>query len=53
MELAIALAVKPFVAVAILVPARMLEAVLERRMKDGWLKRLLFSPLPGQQRRWD
>jgi hypothetical protein len=51
--LTVALVLKPFVALAILVPARVLETVLQRRMRDGWLKRLLFSPLPGHGRSRD
>jgi hypothetical protein len=33
---------KPLVALAILVPARLLVVLLQRRMKDGKLKRLLL-----------
>lgn len=37
-----AILLKPLVALVILVPARMLVVQLERRMKDGKLKRLLL-----------
>lgn len=37
-----AILLKPLIALAILVPARMLVIRLERRMKDGKLKRLLL-----------
>ena len=33
---------KPLLALAILVPARLLVVLLQRRMKDGKLKRLLL-----------
>jgi hypothetical protein len=42
MSLLLALVLKPFVALAVLLPARVLERKLHREMKDGWLKRLLF-----------
>jgi signal transduction histidine kinase len=37
-----AILLKPLIALVILVPIRMLVVVLERRMKDGKLKRLLL-----------
>lgn len=37
-----ALLLKPLIALAILVPLRMLVVLLDRRMKDGKLKALLF-----------
>jgi hypothetical protein len=42
MNLLLAFVLKPFVALAILLPARALEDKLKRKMKDGKLKRLLF-----------
>lgn len=41
---------KPFVALAILVPVRIFSEMLRRRMPDSRLKRLLFLPLPGHRR---
>lgn len=53
MNLLLAVLLKPFVAVLILVPVRLLVLVIQRRMSDSKLKRLLFSPLPGQRGRWN
>lgn len=39
---ALALLLKPLVALAILIPARAIALGLQRRMKDGRLKRLLL-----------
>lgn len=50
MDLFIALVLKPFLVLPILVFARVIEVVVQRRMRDSWFKRLLFSPLPGQKR---
>ena len=51
MSLMLALILKPFVALAILVPVRVATEVLRARMPDGKLKRLLFLPLARQSRR--
>ena len=51
MSLMLAVFLKPFVALAILVPVRVATEVLRARMKDSKLKRILFSPLPGQSSR--
>ncbi len=48
MSLMLAVFLNPFVALAILVPVRMATELLRARMKDSKLKRILFSPLPGQ-----
>jgi hypothetical protein len=39
---ALALLLKPLIALVILVPIRLFTIRLQRRMKDGKLKRLLF-----------
>lgn len=54
MDLLLAVVLKPFAALVILVPALMLAAWIHRRMPDSKLKRILFSPLPGhrQRSRW-
>ena len=49
MSLMLAVLLKPFVALAILVPVRVATEALRARMRDGKLKRILFSPLPGQR----
>jgi hypothetical protein len=51
MSLMLAIFLKPFIALAILVPIRVTTEVLRARMRDGKLKRILFSPLPGQRSR--
>lgn len=51
MSLLIALILKPFVVLAVLVPARVASEALRARMQDSRLKRILFSPLPGQRSR--
>lgn len=48
MSLMLAIFLKPFVALAILVPVRVATELLRAKMRDGKLKRILFSPLPGQ-----
>jgi hypothetical protein len=45
----LAIFLKPFVALVILVPIRVGTELLRTRMKEGKLKRILFSPLPGQR----
>jgi hypothetical protein len=49
MSLALTVILKPFVALAILVPVRVATELLRARMKEGKLKRLLFLPLSGQR----
>ncbi len=51
MSLLLAVFLKPFIAVLVLVPVRLVALLLETKMRDSKLKRLLFSPLPGQSRR--
>lgn len=46
----IAIVIKPFVALAILVPVRVATEALRVRMPEGKLKRVLFSPLTRQSR---
>ena len=41
----LAIFLKPFVAVAILVPIRVATELLRAKMPDSKLKRVLFSPL--------
>lgn len=41
----LAIFLKPFVAISILVPIRVVTEVLRAKMPDSKLKRLLFSPL--------
>lgn len=55
MELwALAVAIKPIAAIAVLVPALMLCRWLYRVLPDSPMKRALFAPLPGHKpRRWD
>ncbi len=52
MSLMLAIFLKPFIALAILVPVRVGTLLIQVRMRDGKLKRILFSPLPGQRRSW-
>lgn len=49
MSFLIAIAIKPFVALVLLLPVYMLVGALDRRMPDSALKRFLFSPLPGHR----
>jgi len=51
MSLLLSIFLKPFIAVLVLVPVRLLVWWIGARMPDSKLKRLLFSPLPGQSRR--
>lgn len=51
MDLLLAVVLKPFVALVILVPALLFAAALHRRMPDSKLKRFLFHPLPGHRQR--
>lgn len=46
----LAIFLKPFVAVIILVPIRVVTEILRTKMPDSKLKRVLFLPLPGQSR---
>lgn len=46
----LAIFLKPFVALAILVPVRVATEALRARMPEGKLKRVLFSPLTRQSR---
>lgn len=46
----LAIFLKPFVAVAILVPIRVATEALRIRMPESKLKRFLFSPLTRQSR---
>jgi hypothetical protein len=46
----LAILLKPFVAVAILVPIRIATEILRTKMPEGKLKRVLFSPLTRQSR---
>lgn len=49
----IAIAIKPLVALAVLVPGLMFARWLYKVMPDSRLKRVIFSPLPGHKpRRW-
>ncbi len=51
MSLLLAVFLKPFIALLVLVPVRLAVVLLDAKMPDSKLKRLLFSPLPGQSRR--
>lgn len=51
MSLMLAIFLKPFIALAILVPIRVATEALRARMQEGRLKRILFSPLSGQRSR--
>lgn len=51
MSLVLAIVLKPFFALLVLVPVRMFVWWIDARMPDCKLKRVLFSPLPGQRRR--
>lgn len=53
MELFLALLVKPFVVLLVMLPVVLIAALLHRYMPDCKLKRVLFAPLPGHKRRWD
>lgn len=49
----IAAAIKPFVALAVLVPALMFARWLHKVLPASRFKRILFSPIPGHKpRRW-
>ena len=52
MDLVIGLLVKPFVAFVVLFFVVLLAGLIYKLMPEGRLKRILFSPLPGQKRRW-
>ena len=49
MSLMLAIFLKPFFALAILVPIRVFTEAVRTKMPDGKLKRLLFSPI-GRER---
>ena len=49
----LAIFLKPFIAVAILVPIRVAAEVLRAKMPDSRLKRVLFSPLTRESGRRD
>jgi hypothetical protein len=46
----LAIFLKPFVALIILVPIRVVTEMLRARMSDSKLKRVLFSPLTRERR---
>lgn len=50
MTLLLVILLKPFVALFVLVPVRMLVVFAERKIPESRLKRALFSPLPGHSR---
>lgn len=50
MSLLLSIFLKPFIAVLVLVPVRLLVWWIDARMPDSRLKRKLFSPLPGKRR---
>lgn len=52
MEWLLALVLKPFIAVAMLLIAFVIAGLIHRWLPEGKLKRILFSPLPGQRSRW-
>lgn len=55
MNLLLALFLRPFVAVVILVLAALVASLVWRWLPEGRIKRMLFSPLPGHRRqgnRW-
>lgn len=54
MEWALAIVLKPFIAVLFFFLAFLIAAVIHRLMPNGKLKRILFSPLPGHRKsnRW-
>lgn len=50
----LSLILKPFIALAVLVPVYLLCRYLYRTLPDSKVKRILFSPLPGHKARsWD
>jgi hypothetical protein len=51
MSLLLAIFLKPFIAVMLLVPVRLLVWWVDAKMPDSKLKRTLFSPLSGQRSR--
>lgn len=51
MDLFLAVLLKPFVAFVVLVPVLLLADWIYRKMPNGRLKRILFSPLPGHRQR--
>lgn len=50
MNLLLVILLKPFVALVVLVPVRILVILIERKMPECRLKRVLFSPLSGHSR---
>lgn len=52
MEILLAVLIKPFVALLILVPVHLICGALWRLLPDSKFKRVLFSPLSGHHRRW-
>jgi hypothetical protein len=54
MDLFLAVALKPLVAVLLLTVVLLLAELIHRKMRPGRLKTLLFRPLPGhrQRTRW-
>jgi hypothetical protein len=51
MSLFLAVLLKPFIALLIMVPVYLICGAIERWMPESKLKRLLFSPLPGHRSR--
>lgn len=51
MNLFLAMLLKPFVALAILIPTFFLAHVVWRYLPDSRFKRRLFKPLPGHKAR--
>ena len=53
MELFLAILIKPFVALVVFFFVYWIAHFIYKKMPDGRLKKILFSPLPGHKRgRW-
>lgn len=50
-DLFLAVLLKPFVALAVFVPVGLLADWIYRKLPNGRLKKILFSPLPGHRQR--